>query len=55
MLDAGGSELDVIPGVGLLDAGVMSDAEFVLGGLVFHGLLHVAIDALDLDAIRPWP
>src|SRR5580704_6673135 len=52
VLDTGGAELDVVPGVGLFDAGVMGDAQSVLVCLVFHGFHYVAIDAQDLDAIH---
>src|SRR5579871_3760210 len=51
MLDAGRSELDVIPGIGLFDSGVMSDAKTVLVRLVFHGLHDVPIDTKDLNAV----
>ena len=51
MLDAGGAELDVVPGVGLFHAGVMRDAQAELVRFVFHRLHGVAIDAQDLDAV----
>ena len=51
MLDAGGAELDVVPGVGLFDAGVVRDAQSHFVRLVLHGGHDVAIDAEDLDAI----
>ena len=38
VLDAGGAELDVVPGVGLFDAGVVRDAQAQLVRLVLHRL-----------------
>src|ERR1700693_4639247 len=52
VLDSGGSELDVVPGVGLFNAGMMGDAQSILVCLVLHGFHYVAIDAQDLDAIH---
>ena len=51
VLDAGGAELDVVPGVGLFDAGVVRDAQSHLVRLVLHRAHDVAIDAEDLDAV----
>jgi hypothetical protein len=52
VLYASGAELDVVPGVGLFDTGVMGNTQSVLVRLILHGFHDVAIDAQDLDAIH---
>src|ERR1022692_1051241 len=51
VLDAGSAEFNVVPGVGLFDAGVVGDAQSHFVRLVLHGAHGVAIDAEDLDAV----
>ena len=51
MLDARRAEVDVVPGVGLLDADVMRDAQSRLVRFVLHRRHDVAIDAEQLDAV----
>jgi hypothetical protein len=51
MLDARRAEVDVVPGVRLLDADVVGDAQSFLVRLVLHHLHDVSVDAEQLDAI----
>src|ERR1039458_6100343 len=51
VLDAGGAELDVVPGVGLFDAGVVGDTQSHFVRLVLHGGHDIAVDAENLDAV----
>ena len=55
VLDAGGAELDVIPRIRLVDAGVVRDAESLLVRLVLHRRHQVAVDAEELDAVDTHP
>ena len=45
MFDARRSKFDVVPGVGLLDACMMRDAETNLFCLIHHRLHQIAVDA----------
>ena len=51
VLDAGGTELDIVPGIGFFHAGVVGDAQAEFMRFVLHGRHDVAIDAHYLDPI----
>src|SRR5439155_6263662 len=51
VLDARRAEVDIVPGVGFLDADMVRDPQAELVRFVFHGLHDVAVDAEDLDPV----
>ena len=51
VFDGGGAEGGVVPGVGVFDADVVGDAKSEFVGFVADGLVDVAFDAGDLDAV----
>ena len=55
MFDAGGTILDVVPGVGLGYGCMVRHAQPDLVRFVHHGLHHVALDGRNLDAIDAQP
>ena len=51
VLDAGGAELDIVPGVGFFHAHVMRDAQAELVRFILGRFHDVAIDAQEFDAV----
>ena len=51
VLDAGGAELDIVPGVGFFHAHVVRDAQAELVRFILGRFHDVAMDAQELDAV----